>query len=292
MVNGADASSVVTSSEMRSMGLNFVGRYFSQYPSKNLTRAEVIDLGQNGFDIFSIYEDDVNDWARGYNGGVDNARRYLSQAAAIGVPLTRPCFFAVDRDIDPGEPLLHDYFRGASDTLGARRRGAYGSTAVLRMLKSAELIDFTFRSMSIGWRGGPGNPGEFDIVQNGYINNKFDKDAVAENDFGQWRFNQTPSMPHPEPLIHLWILQMCAHEDPQKPVGKTTNSGEVEVVQHALTSEGFLKAGYIAGRWDKPTNTAYAGWQGKCGYRGHDADGIPGMTTLSKLGAAHGFHVV
>lgn len=293
MVNGADASSVVTSAQMRAMGLSFVGRYFSQFPSKNLTRGEVVDLGQNGFNLFSIYEDGINDWARGYEGGVDNARRYLNQAAALGVPLTRPCYFAVDTDVSPTEPRLHGYFQGASDILGAMRRGCYGSTGVLRALKSAGLIDFTFRSMSTAWNGGAGNANEFSITQNGYINNQFDRDATASGDFGQWRFNWTPSMPHPEPTVHLWIADMCAKEDPKRPVGQTTNSVNVIPIQEALVTEGFLKRGtYTVGRYDQPTLSAYAGWQGKCGYRGRDADGIPGMTTLAKLGSAHGFHVV
>lgn len=293
MTNGADASSVVTSTQMRAMGLDFVGRYFSQYPSKNLTRGEVVDLGNAGYNIFSIYEDDINDWARDYNGGVDNARRYLNQAAALGVPLTRPCYFAVDTNVDPNEPRLHGYFKGISDTLGAMRRGCYGSTGVLRSLKSAGLIDFTFRTMSVGWIGGAGNENEFSITQNGYINNAFDRDATASGDFGQWRFNWTPSMPSPEPTVHLWIADMCAKEDPHQGPGRTTNALNVTPIQDALVAEGFLKRGTFAiGRYDQATLSAYAGWQGKCGYRGRDADGIPGMTTLSRLGSIHGFHVV
>lgn len=301
MVNGADASSIVTSAQMRAMGLSFVGRYFSQFPSKNLTRGEVVDLGNARFDIFSIYEDDINDFARGYNGGVDNARRYLSQAAALGVPLNRPCYFAVDTDVNPNDIRLHDYFRGISDTLGAMRRGCYGSTGVLRALKNAELIDFTFRTMSIGWNGGAGEPGEFSIVQNGYINNAFDRDATATSDFGEWRFNWTPQMPAPEPVVHLWIIDMCAREDRTRPAGQTTNSAQVEIVQNALMAESWIdggtclhKTGFVPGRWDTPTNGAYARWQQKCGYKSGTpaADGIPGMTTLSKLGATHGFHVV
>lgn len=301
MVNGADASSVVTSAQMRAMGLSFVGRYFSQYPSKNLTRGEVVDLGNAGFDIFSIYEDDVNDYARGYGGGVDNARRYLNQAQALGVPLTRPCYFAVDTNVDPNDASLHQYFQGISDTLGAMRRGAYGSTGVLRALKSANLIDYTFRTMSTGWIGGAGNENEFSITQNGYINNAFDRDAVAGGDFGQWRFNWTPQMPAPEPTVHLWIIDMCAREDPHKPAGQTTNSAQVEIIQNALTAESWTdggtclhKTGFVPGRWDTPTNGAYARWQERCGYKSGtpDANGIPGMTTLAKLGSRHNFHVV
>lgn len=290
---GCDASSVVTSAEMRALGLTFCVRYFSQYPSKNLTRGEVVDLGQNGINLVSVYEDDVNDWKRGYDGGIDNARRFLNQAQQLGMPSSRPAYFAVDTDVDPNNPTLHDYFRGITDVLGSRRRGVYGSTGVCRALKHAALVDFTWRTMSIAWSGGAGNPDEFDMVQTSYINQKLDRDVAYSADFGQWRFNWTPVMSTPEPVIHLWIAQMCAKEDPHKDSHQTTNSANVIPIQSALVSEGFLKrSSYSEGHYGQETISAYAGWQGKCGYRGRDADGIPGMTTLSKLGANHGFHVV
>lgn len=291
--NGADASSVVTSAQMRAYNLGFVARYFSQYPGKNLTRGEVEDLSKNGYDIVAVYEDDVNDYASGYNGGQERAHRFLAQAAMVGMPLTRPCYFAVDENIDPNDTQLHEYFAGISNVLGGGRRGAYASTGVLRKLKELGLIDFTWRTMSYAWIGGAGNDGEFNIVQNGWINSQLDKDQSWTTDFGQWRLGYTPTMPHPEPIVHLWILDMCAHEDPNRPAGQTTNALQVEPVQNALVAEGFLKTGgFVPGRWDHFTLSAYAGWQGKCGYRGRDADGIPGMTTLSRLSVGHGFHVV
>lgn len=292
-IHGCDASSVVTSGQMRGYGLNFAVRYCSQFPSKNVTRGEVEDLSKNGMDLVLVYEDDVNDWASGYNGGQERAHRFLAQSQMVGMPINRPGYFAVDQNVDPNEERLHEYFAGISNVLGGMRRGAYASTAVLRKLKQLELIDYTWRTMSTGWYGGAGNENEFNIVQTGWINNQLDKDEACTPDFGQWRIGYTPSMPSPEPIIHLWIVDMCAHEDPKRPAGQTTNSGQVEVVQNALIAENFLKRGtFVAGRWDSATISAYAGWQGKCGYRGRDADGIPGMTTLSKLGAGHNFHVV
>ena len=39
------------------------------------------------------------------------------------------------------------------------------------------------------------------------------------------------------------------------------------------------------------TKAAYSKWQKKLGHKGKDADGIPGLTSLRKLGAKHGFTV-
>jgi hypothetical protein len=115
----------------------------------------------------------------------------------------------------------------------------------------------------------------------------------------------TPSSPPPPPPqrptvgnappIQLHIIQMCAHEDPAKPQGKTTNSEQVIWVQKALVLEGLLSntdPRWGRGAFGTMTVAAYAGWQRRLGYGGSDADGIPGMTSLSKLGAKWGFRVV
>lgn len=108
-----------------------------------------------------------------------------------------------------------------------------------------------------------------------------------------------PSQPKPSmqgaPDISLKIIEMCAREDPAKPQGVTTNANQVIWVQKALELEGLL--GVNDTRWGRGafgtmTVAAYKTWQQRLGYSGSDADGIPGMTSLSKLGAKWGFHVV
>lgn len=97
------------------------------------------------------------------------------------------------------------------------------------------------------------------------------------------------------PPISLHILQMCAHEDPAKPQGQTTNSNQVIWVQRALVLEGLLSDAdkrWGRGAFGSMTKAAYADWQRRLGYTGTDADGIPGQTSLTKLGAKWGFHVV
>lgn len=109
-----------------------------------------------------------------------------------------------------------------------------------------------------------------------------------------------PPVPKPGPIvgappISLHILAMCAHEDPSKAQGQTTNSNQVIWVQRALVLEGLLidsDKRWGRGAFGSMTVTAYAGWQRRLGYSGGDADGIPGQTSLSKLGAKWGFHVV
>lgn len=97
------------------------------------------------------------------------------------------------------------------------------------------------------------------------------------------------------PPISLHIIQMCAHEDPPKPQGQTTNYNQVIWVQDALELEGLLSASdkrWGRGAFGSMTVAAYKAWQRRLGYSGTAADGIPGQASLAKLGAKYGFRVV
>lgn len=104
-----------------------------------------------------------------------------------------------------------------------------------------------------------------------------------------------PQMLHGAPSISLRILQMCAREDPRKRQGRTTNANQVTWVQDALVLEGLLSASdtrWGRGAFGSVTVAAYAAWQRRLGYSGRNADGIPGLASLSELGEKWGFRVV
>lgn len=66
----------------------------------------------------------------------------------------------------------------------------------------------------------------------------------------------------------------------------------VQLVEDALVAEGLLARQYADGHAGTATRSAYSLWQQRLGFRGKDADGIPGMTSLKRLGDRHGFTVV
>lgn len=97
---------------------------------------------------------------------------------------------------------------------------------------------------------------------------------------------KTPS----KPVVDLSNVVAAAHTDPGAAQGHQTYPNDVRLVEAALSAEGLLVAKYASdGSFGSTTVSAYAAYQRKLGYSGSDADGIPGMTSLSKLGAAHGF---
>ncbi|MFS0697747.1 N-acetylmuramoyl-L-alanine amidase [Streptomyces nitrosporeus] len=99
----------------------------------------------------------------------------------------------------------------------------------------------------------------------------------------------TPSPPK-APTVDLSKLVAAARSDPARSGQPVTYSG-VRTVEAALVDAGLLAKKLSDGHYGTTTVRAYAAWQRRLGYRGRDADGIPGTTSLVKLGKAHGFTV-
>lgn len=99
-----------------------------------------------------------------------------------------------------------------------------------------------------------------------------------------------------KPVVSVSIVDMCARSDPSAPQGHTTNFNQVFPVQEALVDEGYLAVSnpyWGRGSFGSMTVAAYREFQVACGYSGAAADGIPGMSSLVKLGVATGrFSVV
>lgn len=102
----------------------------------------------------------------------------------------------------------------------------------------------------------------------------------------------TSTKPTPKPTVSLRHILAAADRDPGAKQGATTYAAEVKLVERALTARGFLAAQWVDGSFGTKTRDAYKVFQTSLGYRGSDADGRPGMASLSWLGARHGFTVV
>lgn len=96
--------------------------------------------------------------------------------------------------------------------------------------------------------------------------------------------------PPTAPVVDLSRLISAATVDPPKS-GTPISYAGVRTVEAALQAEGLLAASLVDGHFGTSTIAAYRAWQQRCGYSGADADGIPGKTSLTRLGQAHGFTV-
>jgi hypothetical protein len=102
----------------------------------------------------------------------------------------------------------------------------------------------------------------------------------------------TPVTPPVLPRVSLSGVIAAATNDPAAAQGHITDYASTIIVERALAREGFLASQYIDGSFGTKTRTAYGNWQGRLGYYGSAADGIPGETSLRKLGQKYGFTVV
>ncbi|MGK5529371.1 LysM peptidoglycan-binding domain-containing protein [Streptomyces sp. URMC 129] len=99
-----------------------------------------------------------------------------------------------------------------------------------------------------------------------------------------------PSTPPPEPVVDLSRLREAARSDPDRRGTPVSYSG-AQVVELALVAEGLLSRSYADGHFGTATIRAYAQWQRRLGYTGSAADGVPGKTSLTRLGQRRGFTV-
>lgn len=93
-----------------------------------------------------------------------------------------------------------------------------------------------------------------------------------------------------KPSVSLSKLIAAARYDPAR-AGTPVSYPGVKTVEAALVAEGLLAKKYADGHFGTLTVTAYAALQRHYGYSGKSADGIPGKTSLTRLGKAHGFTV-
>lgn len=105
----------------------------------------------------------------------------------------------------------------------------------------------------------------------------------------------TPSKPAPapsKPKVSVARVAAAARRDPGLRQGGTTHPAEVKLVEAALDKLNFLAPDYAKdGSFGSLTVSAYARFQRSLGYRGTDADGIPGKASLAALGSRSGLFV-
>jgi hypothetical protein len=91
-------------------------------------------------------------------------------------------------------------------------------------------------------------------------------------------------------VVDLSRLVAAAQTDPSKR-GTPVSYPGTKTVEDALVAEGLLARSLADGHFGTGTRAAYALWQQRCGFTGAAADGVPGMESLKRLAAKHGFGV-
>jgi Domain of unknown function (DUF1906) len=174
--------------------VQFVCRYLSHNPEKNLTPTEAAELGRAGIWIVVVWETTAQRALSGHAGGAADAREALKQAERCGMPRDRPIFFAVDWDAQPShQDEINAYLDGAASVLGRERVGLYAGYNPMRRA-------FDARKIAWGWQTYAWSAGHWDnrahLQQ--YKNDQriggrgVDFNRATADDYGQWKPGVSP----------------------------------------------------------------------------------------------------
>jgi hypothetical protein len=172
---------------LKGQGFSFVARYLSyDTTGKNLDASEEHSLEKHDLDIVLVWEWNADDALKGYNKGVEDAHAAQKQAFALGMPHSRPLYFAVDFDATSGqEAAIGSYFDGVAHVLGRDRTGAYAGYNVIKHLFDNHKITWGWQTYA--WSGGKWDKrAQLRQVLNGIDGGDVDKDVAVKADFGQW----------------------------------------------------------------------------------------------------------
>jgi kumamolisin len=144
---------------LKSIGVKAVGRYYSIYQSKVLTKKEAQLISQAGLSIFVVYEDGAAPSDFDTDHGAFAAQHALQCAAIVGQPHGSAIYFAADFESDEGqvEALVVPYFQAIQtvfkDAGSPYKIGAYGDGLACAKLLDTQLCDYAWLSCSSSFPG-------------------------------------------------------------------------------------------------------------------------------------------
>jgi len=209
---------------IKAAGFDFVVRYYSRDPSKNLTPAEADALAAAGLWIVGNWEHGAQDALGGYAAGVANAELARSLADACGQPRNRPIYESDDWDVTPAqEATVTDYLRGWDSQLGVAEVGEYAGFYPLKVQRDAGVTSWEWQPRA--WSGGQWEP-RVNIRQTGAATVGgvlVDVNEAWTADYGQWQPGRMPPAAVPLTSSSEVIMQDALYAVANAPDG--TNTG-------------------------------------------------------------------
>ena len=218
---------------LTSGGVDFVCRYLSHDPSKNLSRDEAEALTRAGIWVVVVWETTANRALSGQAGGWADAIAAAAQAKACGMPPGRPIYFAADWDATEGQQAaINAYLDGAASVTGRGRVGLYGGYYPVKRALDAGRARWAWQTYA--WSGGRWDSrAHIQQYRNGvnFAGADVDYNRAMTSDYGQWRVGVTPEEDDMEPTTKVTITDYWKQ------------SGQFS---HDSYSAGFLWQGSVA----------------------------------------------
>ncbi len=128
-------------------------RYISNYPPKDVTRAELERCWSVGLLMGFNWETTGKDWRLGYGGGHTAAVRAEAQMNDLGIPGDVPIYYSpVDEGYRPEDQgTILDYMHGVYDVNPARPLGLYGGLPLIRDALGYGMVQFGWIASAYSW---------------------------------------------------------------------------------------------------------------------------------------------
>lgn len=174
--------------EIKASGAEFVARYFSEDPTKNLRGAEVTAYREAGLGTVVVWETTAGRATAGHAAGVEDALAAEVQRKAVGLPADMVVHFAVDKDVSWA--AVSPYFDGVISVIGLPRVGCYGGIDVI---VGAYTRGIRFLWQTVAWSEGRWSE-HATIRQPGgtTLHGGADWDTATVPDYGQYPRPATP----------------------------------------------------------------------------------------------------
>lgn len=281
----------------------FVIRYLSNDPSKNLSVLEEKNLLEAGIDVVLNWEAVGNAALGGRAQGEADARSAQLEAEALG-QRDAAIYFSVDFEPTADQrTAIVEYFQGVNSVIGLERTGAYGGLQLIGWLFDDKVIHWGWQTLA--WSYGKWDPRA--VLRQYSVNDtvggaSVDLDVAVAEEYGQIK-PKPKSAPKPKP-----VAKPKPKPEPKpvdKPVANPTRTTATPVViasqvlygkknksvATVQTALGHFYAGKIDGAFGPLTEAAIAEWQRTQGAKGASANGQISEHELETLGKTHGFTV-
>ena len=194
VTNGVDyAWSHPSPAALRAAEVRFVMRYLSTDAGKSLSEKEAAGLAAAGIWCGVVWETTADRMLDGRAAGAADARAAAGQAAACGMPSSRPIYFAADFDASETQVYaITAYLAGAASVLGSARVGIYGGLHVVRRALDSGHAAWGWQTMA--WSGGQWEA-RAHVRQTGAVSIggvQCDRNQAMTSDYGQWMPGKTP----------------------------------------------------------------------------------------------------
>ena len=173
-----------------SHGIEFIARYASRDPTKNLTRAELDSALGKGLSVVIIWQEGKTQMTRGYGGGQADALdadAFVNSLGLYGIPV----IFSCDQDYEAAssstKTAIDGYCDGAKSVVGKPRMGGYGDDSFCGRQFDAGRI--TYGMQTYAWSEGAWDSRcQLRQVQNNVTvcGGLIDWDEAWADDYGQW----------------------------------------------------------------------------------------------------------